>query len=31
MVWGVDDVFRALADPTRRILLDELFTETGSR
>jgi uncharacterized protein YndB with AHSA1/START domain/biotin operon repressor len=25
----VDDVFRALADPTRRSLLDELFTEDG--
>jgi DNA-binding transcriptional ArsR family regulator len=26
----VDDVFRALADPTRRLLLDRLF-ETGGR
>ena len=26
---GVDDVFRALADPTRRSLLDELFREDG--
>jgi len=26
---GVDDVFRALADPTRRELLDELFREDG--
>ena len=26
---GVDDVFRALADPTRRCLLDELFREDG--
>jgi uncharacterized protein YndB with AHSA1/START domain/biotin operon repressor len=26
---GVDDVFRALADPTRRSLLDELFKEDG--
>ena len=25
----VDDVFRALADPTRRSLLDELFREDG--
>jgi uncharacterized protein YndB with AHSA1/START domain/DNA-binding transcriptional ArsR family regulator len=25
----VDEVFRALADPTRRSLLDELFTEDG--
>src|SRR6202162_36499 len=25
----MDDVFRALADPTRRILLDELFREDG--
>src|SRR3954453_8514589 len=25
----MDDVFRALADPTRRSLLDELFTEDG--
>src|ERR1700737_1606331 len=26
---GVDAVFRALADPTRRSLLDELFREDG--
>src|SRR5579859_4537718 len=26
---GMDDVFRALADPTRRALLDELFREDG--
>jgi DNA-binding transcriptional ArsR family regulator len=26
---SVDDVFRALADPTRRRLLDELFEEDG--
>src|SRR5215218_4257651 len=26
---AMDDVFRALADPTRRSLLDELFTEDG--
>src|SRR5205814_1485626 len=26
---GVDEVFRALADPTRRRLLDELFREDG--
>src|SRR4051812_37055882 len=25
----MDDVFRALADPTRRSLLDELYTEDG--
>jgi DNA-binding transcriptional ArsR family regulator len=25
----VDDVFKALADPTRRSLLDELFNEDG--
>src|SRR3954466_111062 len=25
----MDDVFRALADPTRRSLLDELFAEDG--
>src|SRR3954449_12225318 len=25
----MDDLFRALADPTRRSLLDELFTEDG--
>jgi uncharacterized protein YndB with AHSA1/START domain len=29
MVPGMDDVFRALADPTRRSLLDELFGEDG--
>src|SRR5438477_1397021 len=29
MLTGVDDVFRALADPTRRSLLDELFREDG--
>jgi uncharacterized protein YndB with AHSA1/START domain/DNA-binding transcriptional ArsR family regulator len=28
-VRGVDDVFRALADPTRRALLDELFEQDG--
>ena len=26
---GMDDVFRALADPTRRSLLDELFRQDG--
>lgn len=26
---AVDDVFRALADPSRRALLDALFTENG--
>src|SRR3954467_2885353 len=26
---AMDDVFRALADPTRRSLLDELFEEDG--
>ncbi len=26
---GVDDVFKALADPTRRSLLDELFRQDG--
>ena len=26
---GMDEVFRALADPTRRSLLDELFREDG--
>jgi DNA-binding transcriptional ArsR family regulator len=26
---GMDEVFRALADPTRRSLLDELFNEDG--
>ena len=29
MLTGVDDVFRALADPTRRSLLDELFRQDG--
>src|ERR1700722_1541280 len=29
MVKGVDAVFRALADPTRRSLLDELFRQDG--
>ncbi len=29
MMDGVDEVFRALADPTRRSLLDELFREDG--
>ena len=29
IVTGVDEVFRALADPTRRSLLDELFLEDG--
>lgn len=29
MVARVDDVFRALADPTRRALLDELFRQDG--
>lgn len=29
MVKTMDDVFRALADPTRRSLLDELFKEDG--
>jgi len=29
IVAGVDEVFRALADPTRRSLLDELFREDG--
>src|SRR3954467_11294244 len=29
MVPGVDAVFRALGDPTRRSLLDELFKEDG--
>ncbi len=29
MVRGVDEVFRALADPTRRALLDELFRVDG--
>jgi DNA-binding transcriptional ArsR family regulator len=26
---GVDEVFRALADPSRRVLLDQLFDEDG--
>ncbi len=29
MVGGVDEVFKALADPTRRALLDELYREDG--
>src|ERR1700754_1847838 len=29
MLRGMDEVFRALADPTRRSLLDELFREDG--
>src|SRR3954468_18702798 len=29
MIRGMDAVFRALADPTRRSLLDELFKEDG--
>jgi uncharacterized protein YndB with AHSA1/START domain/DNA-binding transcriptional ArsR family regulator len=29
MVQAVDEVFRALADPTRRALLDELFRQDG--
>jgi DNA-binding transcriptional ArsR family regulator len=29
MIAGMDEVFRALADPTRRSLLDELFHEDG--
>src|SRR3954454_7208430 len=29
IVPAMDDVFRALADPTRRSLLDELFREDG--
>src|SRR3954471_24239672 len=29
MVSGVDEVFRALSDPTRRGLLDELFADDG--
>jgi uncharacterized protein YndB with AHSA1/START domain/DNA-binding transcriptional ArsR family regulator len=28
-MWAVDEVFRALADPTRRGLLDELFEHDG--
>jgi len=31
MVPEMDDVFRALSDPTRRRLLDELFREDGQR
>ncbi len=27
--WGMDEVFKALADPTRRGLLDELFEDDG--
>ena len=29
MLRGMDDVFKALADPTRRSLLDELFAQDG--
>src|SRR3954466_3253410 len=29
MVRGVDEVFKALADPTRRALLDELYRQDG--
>ena len=29
IVWGVNEVFKALADPTRRSLLDELFEDDG--
>jgi DNA-binding transcriptional ArsR family regulator len=29
MIAGMDEVFRALADPTRRSLLDALFHEDG--
>ena len=29
MIRGMDEVFKALADPTRRSLLDELFNEDG--
>ena len=29
MIWSMDEVFRALADPTRRKLLDELFARDG--
>src|ERR1700734_462315 len=29
MMLGVDEVFKALADPTRRSLLDELFKQDG--
>jgi uncharacterized protein YndB with AHSA1/START domain len=28
-MFGMEDVFRAIADPTRRLLLDELFREDG--
>ena len=27
--WGMDPIFKALADPTRRSLLDELFEHDG--
>src|ERR1700683_3396459 len=29
MLWDMDEVFRALADPTRRSLLDQLCMEDG--
>ena len=29
MVWAVGDVFKALADPTRRAILDELQERSG--
>lgn len=29
MVWCVGDVFKALADPTRRVILDELTIRNG--
>ncbi len=29
MIGGVDDVFKALADPTRRAILDELQDRSG--
>jgi DNA-binding transcriptional ArsR family regulator len=29
MVWSVGDVFKALADPTRRAILDELQDRSG--
>lgn len=29
IMFGMDDIFRALADPTRRNLLDELFKDDG--
>ena len=29
MVWEVGDVFKALADPTRRTILDELTERSG--